>query len=159
METPNFVRLANRLTSGMVTDMESGWSIAGLDVRTVPDKKKDPAARRFIRKALLDGRLEPASQAEWDEVHETSQLEDEALMGRPQAGVGGIQEAHVRRAAEEGSSRIKAARVAADAERNQDDVDDDDEEDDEDDDEEITIAPVKAKSPKKKSTSSKKKSK
>lgn len=128
--TPNYVRLAPRLTRGMIADVEnSGWTIAGLDVRKVPDKSKNPAAHKFIRKALADGRLEGASQAEWDEVHDTEEVEGEALTGRPRATALNSQEAHIQRAAQEGSRRIVESRLASSDSEGSDDDEDDGEDD------------------------------
>lgn len=125
-ENPNYVRLAPRLVRGMVADVESGWSIAGLDVRKFPDKKTTPGAARFVKKALADGRLEPASKAEWDEVHDTEDVERESLEGRPRATTKNLQEAHVQRAAREGARRIVQSR----SDNDPDDDSDDDEGDD-----------------------------
>jgi hypothetical protein len=129
---PSYVRLAPRLTKGMVADLESGWTIGGLDVRRTPEKQKAPGAYKFVRKALADGRLEAASQAEWEEVHDTEEIEGEALVGRPRATTLNSQEAHVQRAAAEGRQRIEASRRAAssDSEDSDDSSDDDDEDDD-----------------------------
>lgn len=65
---PKYVMLANRLTNGMVADIEgSGWSISGLDVKEFPSTE---GAARFVRHALREGKLEPSSRAEFDEVQE-----------------------------------------------------------------------------------------
>lgn len=66
---PSFVRLAARLQRGGMADVQgSGWSISGLNVKEFPSD--NPAAKRFVRKALNDGKLEPASKAEWEEVND-----------------------------------------------------------------------------------------
>lgn len=145
-ETPQYVRLANRLSRGIVADIDggSGWSIAGLDVRAFPDKKKNPGAARFVKKALADGRLEPASLAEWEEVHDTEAIEAEALEGRKRATALNSQEAHIQREAQEGRKRIEASRRAADGE-------------DDDEDEDVDLdAPVRKKSAKAKKNKGKK---
>lgn len=106
----SYVRLSTRLSSGIVADLDSGWSIAGLDVRKAPDKETDPRAAKFVKKALGDGRLEPASKVEWDEVHDNEGVEREALEGRKRAGVVNMQEAHIQREAEASRKRIAEAR-------------------------------------------------
>lgn len=64
-----FVRLSDRLSRGCLVDVKkSGWSIAGYDVKEYPDDDW-PTAQRFVDKSLREGKLEEASQAEWDEVH------------------------------------------------------------------------------------------
>lgn len=65
-----FVRLTKRLSGRTIVDPVSTWSIAGLDVQPVPDKKKYPNAYRFVRDKINRGALEYASQAEYDEVEE-----------------------------------------------------------------------------------------
>lgn len=151
-----YVRLANRLSDRIVADLDSGWSIAGLDVRKAPDKETDPRAAKFVKKALADGRLEPASKAEWDEVHDNEGVEREALDQRPRAGVVNSQEAHIQREAEkkrkaiaegrngDGSGKKKKSKKAKAAARKRaqadeadtgtDDGDDNDGDDDEDED-------------------------
>lgn len=130
---PSYVRLAPRLTKGMVADLDSGWTIGGLDVRKTPDKKATPGAYKFVRKALADGRLEAASQAEWEEVHDTEEIEGESLIGRPRASALNSQEAHVQRAAAEGRKRIEQSRRASTAAEESEDSDDDEGDEDEDD--------------------------
>jgi hypothetical protein len=122
---PSYVALAPRLTRGLVADVESGWSIAGLDVRKFPADKQ---AAKFVKKALADGRLEPASKAQWDEVHDTEEIEGEALEGRARASTKNIQEAHIRRAAQAGAQRLVESRSGRSAA-----AEDDEEGDDEDD--------------------------
>lgn len=85
---PKYVRLSNRLSFGMQADVDgSGWSISGLDVKEFPSGE---AAARYVRKMLRDGKLEPASRAEFDEVqegnktvekvsHQESQVQGEAM--------------------------------------------------------------------------------
>lgn len=85
---PKYVRLSNRLSYGMQADVDgSGWSISGLDVKEFPSSD---GAARYVRKMLRDGKLEPASRAEFDEVqegnkavekvsHQESQVQGEAM--------------------------------------------------------------------------------
>lgn len=66
---PKYVRLANRLSLQTIADIAeygSGWSISGLDVKEFPDDE----AARYVRLKLGQGVLEPATQAEFDEVHD-----------------------------------------------------------------------------------------
>lgn len=67
MSDPNYVKLAKRLTNGMVADLESGWSIAGYDVKEFPE---DSRQAQFVRGALNDSRLEAASTSEYELVEE-----------------------------------------------------------------------------------------
>lgn len=110
MATPTYVRLAKRLERGIVADLDSGWSIAGLDVRKTPDKSENGSAFKFVKKALADGRLEGASKAEWEEVHDTEDIEREALEGRPRPGIVNSQEAHIQREAERKRKKLSEGR-------------------------------------------------
>lgn len=107
---PSYVRLANRLTRGMVADVETGWSIAGLDVRRFPEGKQ---AARFVRLQLREGKLEPASKAEWEEVHDDP-VEQAMLAQRPdfRKEASRHQEAVVQRAATQGTRRLVENRSA-----------------------------------------------
>lgn len=69
MADPKFVRLADHLSRGMRADINSGFSIAGLDVVPMPDKEDNPEAYAYVKREISAGRLESASQAEYDEVH------------------------------------------------------------------------------------------
>lgn len=73
MSDPSYVKLPQRLVGGLVADVDGGsqWSISGLDVRGFPE---DPAAARFVRASLNAGKLEPATKAEWDEVHNDAEV-------------------------------------------------------------------------------------
>lgn len=68
---PGHVRLAERLNDRVLADVNSGWSISGLDVKEFPDPSKYPNAARFVRDKLKRGALEPASKAEYEEVEES----------------------------------------------------------------------------------------
>lgn len=68
---PKFVRLpaeGDVLPVGIYADVQggSGWSISGLDVQEVP--AKDDPAYKFVKSGLNSGRLEEATQAEFDAV-------------------------------------------------------------------------------------------
>jgi len=66
--TPKYVRLNDRLSQQVVADLDSGWSIAGLDVKEVPSMEGAPAHVRIIKRYVQQGILEPAGRAEFDEV-------------------------------------------------------------------------------------------
>lgn len=66
MATPEYVRLANRLTNGLVVDMESGWSISGKDVQPYPERA---AQATFVKSRLNRGILEPATAEEYEATH------------------------------------------------------------------------------------------
>jgi hypothetical protein len=68
MADPTYVRLPNRLIRGCVVDLNSGWSLSGLDVAQFPSDRY-PAAQEFVRRAIRDGRLEEAASEEYDKVH------------------------------------------------------------------------------------------
>jgi hypothetical protein len=134
-ENPKFVRLCNRLTRGMMADVQhSGWSIAGMDVKPFPDAK-NKAAVKYVRKALKEGYLEPASRAEYDEIREIS----ESLDGSDEH----IQEGRFQEQVRDKTEAVEKARSEAvadpgddDDSDEEDDSSDDDSDDDEDDDEE-----------------------
>lgn len=107
---PEFVRLAERLTTGMLADLYSGWSISGYDVKRFPE---GDAAARFVRENLNAGKLEEASQAEWDEVHEGT-LEAAVLAQAPdyRESASAFQEAHLQQAAAVGRRRLEDNRAA-----------------------------------------------
>lgn len=105
---PGFVRLANRLTGGMIADVDggSGWSIAGLDVRKFPKDNKQAA--RFVRQNLVAGKLEPASRAEWDEAHDKSVEEALAEQDPDWRKNAGHQEAQIQRAAQAATDKLRS---------------------------------------------------
>lgn len=84
---PQYVRLPDELYLGIVADLASGWSIAGLDVKEVPTDENDPTLP-FIRQSLRQGKLEPASQEEFDHIqqHNDDMVELVAPMGAGEAG-------------------------------------------------------------------------
>jgi hypothetical protein len=102
----------------MVADVNgSGWSIAGLDVKKFPETSE---AARFVRAKLNAGVLEPASQAEWDEVHD-DELARELLSQNPhyEQDASGWQEARIQRAAAKGRARIEQSRRDADGDEDE----------------------------------------
>lgn len=66
MATPKYVRLTNRLSTGLIVDMDSGWSISGRDVQPFPE---DADQARYVKGRLNQGVLEPASEEEYDATH------------------------------------------------------------------------------------------
>lgn len=110
-EDPQYVRLATRLSRGMVCDvMGSGWSISGLDVRKFP---KGNVAQRFVRSKLNAGVLEPASKGEWEEAHDDA-LEKEVLAQNPdyRERASAVQESRVQLVAQEAQERLASGRDA-----------------------------------------------
>lgn len=110
-DDPKYVRLATRLSRGMVCDVQgSGWSISGLDVRKFPEGN---VAARFVRSRLNAGLLEPASKSEWEEAHDTS-LEEEVLSQNPdyRTTASAVQEGRVQRAAREAQEKLASGRDA-----------------------------------------------
>lgn len=119
-DDPKYVRLATRLSKGMVCDVQgSGWSISGLDVRQFP---KDTVAARFVRAKLNAGVLEHASKSEWDEAHDSS-LEEEVLSQNPdyKEKASAVQEGRVQRAAREATAKL-AERQSADADAEEEEL-------------------------------------
>lgn len=104
---PSYVRLASRLSRGLIADVHrSGWSIAGLDVRKFPE---DPQAAKFVRKALNDGKLEPASKGEWEDAHDDGGFAETVIEQNPDFG-NSPQEAKIRIAARAAQEKLKESR-------------------------------------------------
>lgn len=111
MTDTKYVRLADRLANGCCVDINSGWSIAGLDVVEVPENHA--GAQEFVRINLQRGVLEPASLAEFEEVMEQGSrdlLAEAGIEVAPHKIEGFYQEAHVVGLADEERRRIMAAR-------------------------------------------------
>lgn len=113
MSTPSHVRLAERLNRGIVADVESGsgWSIAGLDVKEVPDAEDDPVAHQFVLSQLRQGKLESASAGEYQDVQEANSLIAEAAKFDPDAGES-LNEAAVQAAAKKARKELALAAAA-----------------------------------------------
>lgn len=133
-DTPKYVRLTNRLSGRTCVDLQSGWSISGLDVVEVPDRKKSPNAHRFIRDKLNRGVLEPASRAEFEEVEEASEESRERFAQRLQGlsslgirpaslGFAVHQEGEVQKAAQDRRASIEAKRAQTSDEEDEVDPD------------------------------------
>jgi hypothetical protein len=124
---PKYVRLTARLARGIVTDLNTGFTISGLDVQPFPNPKERPLAARFVRDRLNRGVLEPASKAEYEEVQElreelqsnfNSRIKAMAQMA-PVAGLAGIslhQESQIRTLAGELADRLEQRRLRSDSE-------------------------------------------
>lgn len=125
MSTPSHVRLAERLNRGIVADVEngSGWSIAGLDVKEVPNAQDEPVAFAFVERNLRQGKLEAATAGEYQDVQEANGVIAEAAKFDPDAGES-LNEAAVQAAVRKASKELsKAAAARADAEADEDDFD------------------------------------
>lgn len=116
MSYPKYVRLADHLSRGMRADIQSGFSISGLDVVEAPDQEASPRQAAFVKRELAAGRLEAASKAEFDEVHpdllETLGYEVE----RKVTVTATPQEAHVQREARKAGAALRASRESASSE-------------------------------------------
>lgn len=75
---PSHVRLPERLTVGMLADLDSGWVIGGNDVKPFPDAAKNPVAANFVKDKLRQGHLEPASAEEHKVVEDSRKQMSEA---------------------------------------------------------------------------------
>lgn len=114
---PKYVRLAERLNRGIVADIDggSGWSIAGLDVKEVPDEKKYPVAHGFVLSQLRQGKLEASDSGEYDEVQKANGLIAEAAAFDPDAGES-LNEAAVQNAVTEARvALVEAAKAREEA--------------------------------------------
>jgi type IV secretory pathway VirB10-like protein len=68
MADPKYVRLPERLLTGNVTDLVTGWGISGLDVKEFPADDEQEIA--YVRGALRSQLLEPATAAEFRRVRD-----------------------------------------------------------------------------------------
>lgn len=108
---PEFVKLAERLTTGMLADVHGSlWSISGYDVKRFPEGE---VAARFVRENLNAGKLEEADQEEWDEVH-SGELEAAVLGVHPdyRQTASAFQEAHLQQAAVKTRAQLERNRAA-----------------------------------------------
>lgn len=120
---PKYVRLADHLADSTVADIAggSGWSIAGRDVREFPEEE---GAARYVRSRLVQGLLEPAGKAEYDEVQNANKAVAESV-APPAPGTVPAQEGALQDAATKAQQRLAQSRQKASN-------DDDDEDGDED---------------------------
>lgn len=119
--TPKYVRLVERLNRGIVADIDggSGWSIAGLDVKEVPDAQEEPRAHKFVVDALRRGKLEAAEASEYEVVQAANAVISEAAQFDADAGES-VNEAAVRSAVKKGQKMV-AEGVAPESEEDEDD--------------------------------------
>lgn len=113
MADPKYVRLSDRLSRGMLVDVESHWSIAGLDVVEFP--QDEPGAAQYVRDALRRGLLEEAGKAEFEEIQNLNKdLQDKVVLDDEykKAIQRSHQEADVVRAANRASKRLADARAS-----------------------------------------------
>jgi hypothetical protein len=111
MAGTKFVRLRDDLARGGRYDLASGWGISGYDVKEMPDEEGEPQAFAFVSGEIRAGRIEPASRAEYDEVHPDLAA---ALGFSPtkEDGSKPFQERAVQREARKGHTKVKAKRNA-----------------------------------------------
>jgi hypothetical protein len=116
MADPKYVRLNDALSRGMRADLNSGFSIAGLDVQPMPDQDEEPRRYDYVRSELRAGRLEGASKAEYDEVH-PDVLKDMGVKVERTVKVEAppVQESHIQREARKARRKILASRDTGEA--------------------------------------------
>lgn len=152
--TPKYVRLTPRLSRNVICDVQgSGWSISGLDVKPFPegDTEKDKAAKKFVRRQIQAGNLEPCSKAEYDDVQEQAR----SIPQPPSVAGAPFQEAQFQRAVEEATRRVEESREAAIAAGADGPSGEADDADDDDDDDEVEEKATKKSSSKKAAAKSK----
>jgi hypothetical protein len=134
-EDVQYVHLPERLVTGNVTDLVSGWGIAGFDVKEVPDKEDEPEAWQFVIDKLRAGLLEEADSAEFgmvramsNDVAKQARLSLPTEFGGPvrpspwnEAALAGVAKKHFR--------KLLAARVSGNFSHNVGAVADDEEDD------------------------------
>lgn len=106
---PQYVRLTNRLGLQMVADVTggSGWSISGLDVKEFPDDEDEAA---YVRVQLGRGVLEPATKAEYEEVHDEDDVSEVVARYTDPSGKKPWQEAEVQAASRKRRVAIEESR-------------------------------------------------
>lgn len=121
MSAPNYVRLVERLNRGIVADVAggTGWSIAGLDVKEVPDEAEDYRAHLFVLAQLRQGHLEAATAGEYQDVQDANDAIAEAGAFDPDAGES-INEAAIQAAARKAAKELSQAAAARQAKGNED---------------------------------------
>lgn len=118
---PRFVRLADHLADSTLSDIAggSGFTISGRDVQPFPG---DEAGQRFVRSRLVQGHLEPAGKAEYEEIQSANEVIAEIALESLPADQP-LQEGTVQRAAAEAARRIAKSRSAAQEEEDEEDSD------------------------------------
>lgn len=106
---PQFVRLVDRMARSTQVDLNSGWSIAGLDVKEFPE---DELAQDYVRSAIRRGTLEPCGQSEYDAVndHDLDFLGKAGITVKEVEIEGHFQEGHIAALAEDTRHRIESSR-------------------------------------------------
>lgn len=125
---PDYIRLADHMVTGLVVDMETGWSISGYDVQPFPEDREQA---RFVKRRINAGIIEPATKAEFDEAHpDVEEDEDEVAAERmvrlvqAAQGRGGTQEHVIREREGRGAAKLQRARARAKAEEEGYDLED-----------------------------------
>lgn len=117
-EEVQYVRLPERLVSGNVTDLESGWGISGLDVKAVPDQEDEPEAWQFVIDKIRAGIIEEASAEEHDMVRSIHRAVEAVAKNSLPTEFGGPakpspwNEAAIENVAKKHRRKLMAARVA-----------------------------------------------
>lgn len=110
MAGTKFVRLREDLARGGRYDLQSGWGISGYDVKEMPDEETEPRAFAYVTGEIRAGRIEPASRAEYDEVH--PDLAADLGFTTNKDGTKPFQERAVQQAARRGHTKVRAKRKA-----------------------------------------------
>lgn len=109
---PQYVRLVDRMARSTQVDLNSGWGIAGLDVKEFPEE--DQLAAAYVRDAIRRGTIEPCSRAEFDEVNgdegDFDFLSQIGVEVEPIKVEGHFQEGHIAALAEEKRHQLESAR-------------------------------------------------
>lgn len=108
---PTHVQLCTRLTRSLIVDMQSHWSLAGLDVKEFPSDSY-PQAQDYVRTQLARGVLEGTDQAAFDSIDrlDLDHLKNSGVQVNPVQVQGTYQEAQVIAHAEAARHQIEAER-------------------------------------------------
>lgn len=118
MADPTYVKLPERAWSGMMADLETGWSISGLDVKEFPDSEEEGDEAAFVRSALRYGNLEAATAAEYEAVQSAHEAVAKVAPD-PKAEIGQQSpwnEAAIQKASRRERSKLLRKRFGADTE-------------------------------------------
>lgn len=105
---PKFIRLADRLTNGIVADLNTGFSIAGLDVQEFPEEA-DQAS--YVRGQMHAGVIEAASAEEYKIIRGTDEPMRAATEDNP-TPTSNWQENRIQQAAKETRRKLDSSRQA-----------------------------------------------
>lgn len=103
---PRYIRLADRLTDGIVADLNTGFAIAGLDVQEYPE---DPAQQAYVRSQMHAGVIEAASAEEFNTIQNTNEPMRAATADNP-PDPSNWQENRIQAAAKETRRKLANAR-------------------------------------------------